>query len=292
MSKKILFYRILSGLSIVLTLSIVIVEPMQIIAQSQNLANNNTDKENNLPPVEDSGAPKDNRVGAGSHIFNPPPVEDNGAPAGIREGAGSHGLCKIAEREKDISPLIALMPEVTIKTSTKNKIYVWGETNSAHPTFWFYAAYPVNSQVEFILQDEAENEVYQTTFSLDKNLGIISLTLPTDKVSLETGKSYHWYLYIMCNAENLPDDFVEGWIKRVELNSGFNNQLKLAQPLEQISIYAENGLWYDTLTHLDRLRQTEPENQVFSTIWRDLLQQVGLEEISQEPIVKRYNWEN
>ena len=147
--------------------------------------------------------------------FNPPTPEDNGAPSGKREGAGSHGLCKMTNPKKEITPLMAIMPEVNVKNSPKNKVYVWGETISPNPSFWFYVAYPVNSQVEFILQDEAENEVYQTIFSLDKTLGIISFTLPQDKVKLEKGKSYHWYLYIMCNPGNSPDDFVEGWAKRV-----------------------------------------------------------------------------
>ena len=88
--------------------------------------------------------------------FNPPPVEDNGAPGGRQKGAGSHSLCKIAEGEEEMTPLIALMPEIAIKSSTINKVYVWAKTTSAHPTFWVYVAYPVNSYVEFTLQDEAK----------------------------------------------------------------------------------------------------------------------------------------
>ncbi len=224
--------------------------------------------------------------------FNPPPVTDNGAPGGRRKGAGSHSLCEVANQEKEITPLIALMPKISIETETKSKTYVWGKTAFDHPTFWFYVAYPANTYVEFILQDEAENEIYQTTFILDKIPGIVSLTLPKDKITLETGKSYHWYFNIMCNREDTTDDFVEGWVERVELNPVINNQLESVQPLERVSIYAENGLWYDTLTNLDRLRQTESENKAIAAIWTDLLQQVGLEEISQEPVVKRYNLEN
>ena len=224
--------------------------------------------------------------------FNPPPVADNGAPGGRRQGAGSHSLCKVTNRQTGTTPLIALMPKISIETETKSKIYVWGKTALDHLNFWFYVAYPANTHVEFVLQNEAENEIYQTTFILDKTPGIVSLTLPEDKVTLETGKSYHWYFNIMCDPEDTTDDFVEGWVERVELNPVINNQLESVQPLERISIYAENGLWYDTLTNLDRLGQTEPANQAIAAIWTDLLQQVGLDEISQEPIVKRYNLEN
>ncbi len=175
-------------------------------------------------------------------VFIPPPVEDNGAPGGRQKGAGSHSLCEIAEGEEEITPLIALMPEMTIKNSTINKVYVWGKTTSAHPPFWVYVAYPVNSYVEFTLQDEAENEIYQTTFKLDKTQGIIGLNLPQDQVSLETGTSYHWYFNIMCNREDSTDDFVEGWVERVELDPVIHSQLELVPPLEKISIYAENSL--------------------------------------------------
>ena len=221
--------------------------------------------------------------------FNPPRVADNGAPGGRRKGAGSHSLCEVTNQKKEITPLIALMPKISIETETKSKIYVWGKTALEHPTFWFYIAYPANTYVEFILQDEAENEIYQTTFPLNNKPGIVSLTLPEDKINLETGKSYHWYFNIMCDQEDTTDDFVEGWVQKVELNPVIISQLESVQPLERLSIYAENGLWYDTLTNLDRLGQTKPENQAIATIWTDLLQQVGLDEISQEPIVKRYN---
>lgn len=254
-------------LLIAILFSILILEYPKNIAQSQNSNNNKI-------------------------LFTPPTPEDNGAPAGNRKGAGSQGLCKITDLEKDIAPLIAIMPEVPVKTATKDKNYVWGETISSNPTFWFYIAYPVNSQVEFILQDEAEKEIYKTTFKLDKTPGIVSLTLPKNKLSLETNNSYYWYIYVTCNPESSPDDFVEGWIKRVDLISDINKQLESAKPLERIAIYAENGLWFDTLNSIDRLRQIEPENNNLSIIWSDLLQQIGLDKISQKPIIKNYNLTN
>ncbi len=220
--------------------------------------------------------------------FNPPEPEDNGAPAGNREGAGSHGLCKITNQEKDIAPLIAIMPEVSVKAANKDKKYIWGETISSNPTLWFYVAYPVNSQVEFILQDEAENEIYKTTFTLENTQGIISLALPENQVNLETDKSYHWYLYVICNPESSPDDFVEGWIKRTNLTSKIQHQLESATSLERISIYAENGLWFDTLSTIDTLRKTDLNNNI-SAIWTNLLQQIGLDAISQKPIIDHYN---
>ena len=270
--KKISYRRLIISLAITSSLFGILINPEPITASSPNSNKNNTFPE--------------------KVFFNPPPVEDNGSPGGRQKGAGSHSLCQIAPQQEEITPLIAVMPEIAIASSTKNKVYVWGKTISAHPSFWFYVAYPVNSYVDFTLQDEAENEIYQTTFPLDKTQGIISLTLPQDKVFLVTDKSYHWYLNIMCDPEDSTDDFVEGWVERVELNPAIHSQLKLAKPLETISIYAENGLWYDTLDSLDRLRKQEPENKAIATIWSDLLQQIGLEEISQQPVIQRYILEN
>ncbi len=270
--KKSSYRKVIISLTVSFSLLLILINTEQIVARSQD-SNSTTFVPEKV-------------------VFNPPPVEDNGAPGGRQKGAGSHSLCKIAEGEEEITPLIAIMPEIAIKSSTTNKVYVWAKTTSAHPTFWVYVAYPVNSYVEFTLQDEAENEIYQTTFKLDKTQGIIGLNLPQDQVSLETGTSYHWYFNIMCNREDSTDDFVEGWVERVELDPVIHSQLELAPPLEKISIYAENGLWYDTLSTVDRLQQQELENQAIAGIWTDLLQQVGLDEISQEPVVKRYRLGN
>ncbi len=265
-------HRIILALTITLTTMFFLPNPSEIKAQSQQSINN---------------VSQSRKVS-----FNPPSVVDNGAPGGRRKGAGSHSLCEVVTPKKDIAPLIALMPKIYIKTGTKSKNYVWGKTALNHPTFWFYVAYSANIYVEFILQDEAENEIYQTTFPLNNKPGIVSLTLPKDKITLETGKSYHWYLNIMCDPEHTTNDFVEGWVEKVELNSVINHQLESVQSLEQVSIYAKNQLWHDTLTNLDRLQQIDPANKAIANIWTDLLQQVGLDEISQEPVVKRYILEN
>ncbi len=267
---KLSMHRVIVGLTITLTAMSFLANTSEIKAQSR-LSN------------------RDETVKVS---FNPPPVADNGAPGGRRKGAGSHSLCEVVNPKKDIAPLIALMPKISIKTGTKSKNYVWGKTALNHPTFWFYVAYSANIYVEFILQDEAENEIYQTTFPLNNKPGIVSLTLPKDKITLETGKSYHWYLNIMCDPEHTTNDFVEGWVEKVELNPVINHQLASVQSLERVSIYAKNELWYDTLTNLDRLRQIDPANKAIANIWTDLLQQVGLDEISQEPVVKRYILEN
>ncbi len=224
--------------------------------------------------------------------FNPPPVRDNGALGGRQKGAGSHSSCKLSDRQTEIEPLIALMPEIPIEDEMKEKIYVWGRTTVAHPTFWFYVAYPPNTYVEFILQDEEENELYQTSFTLNETPGALGLTLLQTEAALQVGKSYHWYFNIICDRESSIDDFVEGWIERVQLNPIINSQLNSAQPLERVAIYAQNGIWYDALTNLARLRQSKPTDNSLAAIWSDLLQQVGLEEINQKPIVKRYNLEN
>ena len=265
---KLSMHRVIVGLTTTLTVMSVFANTSEIKAQSRQSSNDISETV--------------------KVFFNPPPVADNGAPGGRRKGAGSHSLCQVINSKKDIPPLIALMPKISIKTETKSKNYIWGKTAINHPTFWFYVAYSANIYVEFILQDEAENEIYQTTFPLNNKPGIVSITLPKDKITLDTGKSYHWYFNIMCNQEDTTDDFVEGWVERVELNPVITHQLESVQSLEQVSIYAKNQLWHDTLTNLDRLQQIDPANKAIAAIWTDLLQQVGLDEISQEPVVKRY----
>ena len=211
------------------------------------------------------------------------PGED--APSGIQKGAGSNsGECQIGEQE---NPLVALVPEEN--ATNVEDIYVWARTTQQFPTFWFYVAYPPNTYAQFELQDEQQNRLYKTTFQLKGTPGLVSFTLPsTQSVRLETGKRYFWYFYIMCGQPGSPDDFVSAWVEKVDLNTDITQKLQQATPIQQVNIYAENGIWHETLTKLAQLRSQQPENEQLGLIWANLLEQIDLEEFSQAAWVQHH----
>jgi len=99
------------------------------------------------------------------------------------------------------------------------------------------------------------------------------------------GKTYHWSFLMICGAQVTPDSpGVQGVIKRIKPN-GTLNQLDGEPLLEQALQYGANGIWFDTLTTLAQLRQSNPEDSSFQMAWADLLKSVGLDAIATQPLV-------
>lgn len=255
-------------------------QPAQLVSNSQNAQGRSIQRKPGKAPAKPQ--PRAPQV-----RFILPKLPDTGAPGG-RQGAGSRGSS---------TPLTALVPEVkqTLGKGPGENLavtHVWGLTVAEYPTFWFYVPDLGTSigSIEFVLQDQAGNEVYQTPVTLPERPGVVSLRLPSTTAPLEVGKMYHWYFKIYDNPQNPSDPiapvFVEGWVQRVILSPTFESQLAAATPQQRSALYAANGIWYDTLTSLAELRLTNPGDAALTADWTDLLQSVGLNEIAAKPIVQ------
>lgn len=203
---------------------------------------------------------------------NPP---NQGAPSGRRQGGASRGPCQ------DYGGLTALMPEAQGK--------VWGMTASDRPTFWFYlptSATP-DTTVEFILQDSDDKYIYQTTFTApDSPAGVVGIPIPPNASSLDIGKTYYWTFSVYCDAARPASTvFVRGSIYRTAISADLQQHLEASSPLEQVSLYAANGIWQEALTLLASLRRTDPQNAILETAWTDLLEQAQLEDIVPSPLI-------
>lgn len=204
--------------------------------------------------------------------FTLPP---KGAP-GNREGASGRGYCTVVGK----APLTALIPGTNI-----------GLTIAERPTFWFYVPYQSNprSLVEFSLTDDRENTVYKASFQLTATPGIVGINLLPNTPGLEIGKIYRWKLKIVCDPEN-PREFesVDGAVERVRLEENLKQKIEGVNGRDRVLIYAQNGLWYDTLTNLIQLRRPNPKDAQLAKDWEDLLQQspdIALDKIVNEPVV-------
>ncbi|MDB9514594.1 DUF928 domain-containing protein [Kamptonema animale CS-326] len=145
-------------------------------------------------------------------------------------------------------------------------------------------------EVEFELLDEQEEKIYQTAFTIAGTPGVISFTLPKDSPPLELTKYYRWYFEVICDPEDRSgDSVVSGWTRRVELIPNLAQELAQASPTDRPAIYARSGLWHDTLTALAQLRKSQPNDLPLANAWAELLKSVGLDNISQEPLVECCN---
>lgn len=186
---------------------------------------------------------------------------------GRREGGGTRG-----------PSLTALVPQTLM-----------GLTVSARPTFFYYVSTPLkNSTVEFELADDADNAVYKTTFNLETPAGgVFNITIPDTPSSpvLEVGKTYRLYVSIK-NSDGSFLDFVSGWVKRVELPPTQMTEIQQANAESSLKIYEQEAIWYDTLATLAELRQSNPGDTNLQLKWDQLLKEVQLDQIAQQPLLQ------
>lgn len=210
------------------------------------------------------------RLEDNSIAFLPP---NWGAP-GQRQGGATRGPEACTSGNKSLT---ALVPTTNV-----------GTTTAEYPVLFFYVP-QTSAKVEFALLDENDNSIYQKEIAPGRKPGVMSLNLSDSRglPALDNGKKYHWYLSLVCNPENRSADiFVNGWVQRIQPEPMLASELNRATAKESVSLYAVNGIWYDTVTALARSRQSSPNDRALKQEWVELLKSVGLEEVAKEPLVE------
>lgn len=201
-----------------------------------------------------------------------------GTPRGTRP-AGKRG-CTIASQ----IPFSAIVP---VTQGIENTELRWGITTKKHPTFWFYIPHQIKSvkNVKFSLRNRNNKTIYETPIKLTNAPGIISFSLPYDAPHLEINQWYQYYLFVdrSCNPNRrLQKDVAQGWVKREAINSQLQAQLDTAISNKQKAIlYAQNGIWYETIDTLAMLSESEVRNNT----WSYILEYAGLDGISRASII-------
>jgi Domain of Unknown Function (DUF928) len=204
-----------------------------------------------------------------AQTFKPP---NRGAPA-VTEGAGTRGSSCIALSERNkLKPLI---PTGNI-----------GLTVSEYPTFFGYIPKSTAKQGEFILRDQNNQLIYRTRFALPSQPGIVSISLPTNRRSLEIGKLYQWTFVLICDPEDRSDSLFSppAWIERIQPDATLTEQIKNATPETLPAVYAEAGIWFDALATRVKLFTSQPPTE-WEQNWEQLLTTAGLQAFVQEPLV-------
>ncbi len=235
---------------------------------------------------------------SGSSIkFTAPPPPPDRSAAGERGEAASRG-CGNSKQ-----PLMALVPDYkqTISLNGGEKIpvtKVWGLTTSEYPTFWFFVPDDKSSitEMEFVVKDESQKPsktLYRTFLNKPEMPGIISVSMNKTAEPLQVSqvmhqKMYHWFLKVRvkCNPQQSAQlQAIDGWIERVRPSSTLTDSLNQATPLQQVALYAKNGIWHNALTTLAELRLAKPKDSPLLTDWTSLLKSEQLDSLANYPLV-------
>lgn len=202
--------------------------------------------------------------------FKPPvtqaPQEDSSGGASRRKSCAADKF-----NSKDTS-VVKVLPKSNIGLTTKK-----------YPSIMVYVPATGARKAFFSIQDENFNYYYENTLQLPEKSGVMEINLPVSAPPLMTGANYQYSLAIMCGEELEPDSpVVSGWIQRIK-----TKDLKLNQEpsVELASKFASQGIWYDAVSILHKLRKSQPNNQFLINSWQELLNSADLNEVAQKAIV-------
>ncbi len=192
-----------------------------------------------------------------------------------RRGAGSRGTeeCRVDTAK---SPF-AIAPDSNLSLTTQ-----------ARPDFFWYVPATTAGTVIFKLEDNGEL-LYRSEFQADGKEGIAQLSLPDGigAVDLQVGKSYQWSVELNCDIDDIESMRFEfkSTISRKQASPELSSQLKVASSLNQAELYAENGIWIDSLSALVDLQCDPAMRDEGLAAWSALLKSVDLEFFTQIPML-------
>ncbi len=200
------------------------------------------------------------------------PAGPSRGATGRTSGGGTRGDSCVLDKTMELT---ALMPGDNV-----------GTTVATEPTLFVYVPQNTAESAELVVIDEEGNPVYSNTFEISNTNGIVKVNLPKN-AGLSQGQEYIWQFALVCDSnDRAADKYVQGTLKPVELTSDLQQKLQGASPLEQAQLYAQAGIWNETLITLAALRNSNPKE------WEELLNSVGLKDISVEPFASCCSLEN
>lgn len=207
----------------------------------------------------DANAGKNNKIA--SHVRMPeyrPPKR--GAPA-ARVGGGTRGF------DKEMPNLYVLAPDHV------------GLTGQEQPVLNWYMSKPAKMQFEFSLIDENGIEpILEVTLGAEQlKAGIQGLSLADYGIRLKPGVQYQWSVALVPDAGKRSSDILaSGMIERRNLSADMTSRLSKAGEQEGVFIFAEEGYWYDAVSRLSGLIETNPDSALLKQQRAELLKQAGL----------------
>ncbi|MBL1210028.1 DUF928 domain-containing protein [Geminocystis sp. GBBB08] len=155
------------------------------------------------------------------------------------------------------------------------------KTVSNQPAFFIYIPPTQAKFAQFILREENGKDLDSQEINITENDSIIKINV-SDKVKLETDKKYQWEVSLVCNPMFInTSNHTKGIIEKVSLTEDVKNQLSAnSDTLKQAQIFANEGIWQDTLFLVATVKESQPQQ------WQELLISVGLDDLINKELLK------
>ena len=213
------------------------------------------------PPVTSTESPK--KPPPTTPIYKPPV---RGAPRG-RVGGGTRGP------RDSLLGLYVLAPDHT------------GLTIKEQPDLYWHLSELTHYPIEFtLIEESAISPVVEVQIPSPSQTGIQRIQLAAYNIRLKENSEYRWFVAIIADRNSRSKDILAGGFLE-KITPSETLQKRLAQePAEWAPfLYAEEGIWYDALSAISNLIDAAPNDATLRRQRAELLEQVGLREISAEP---------
>ena len=194
-------------------------------------------------------------------VYQPPL---RGAPGG-RVGGGTRGI------GDEVITLFALAPNhVALTTQEQPTLYWFVSNETKHPI-----------EVTLIIE-EATQPLLEKKLPLPVQPGIHPIRLKDFNLHLLKATQYRWFVALVPDRERRSKDILAGGIiERIEVPETVRVKLSQSDQRNVPHIYAESGIWYDTITAISELIEANPNDMNLRKQRIALLEQVGLSQVAQ-----------
>jgi hypothetical protein len=153
-----------------------------------------------------------------------------------------------------------------------------GLTVQAAPVFQWYLSKPADVRFEFaLINDSSIEPLLELDLGRMHSRGIQQLNLAKHGIELQPGITYQWSVALVPDEQARSSDVIaSGMIERIAIPKGLADRLAGASRREQVNLYAQAGIWYDSLELLSELITEHPADRVLREQRAALLEQVGL----------------
>jgi hypothetical protein len=191
------------------------------------------------------------------------------------------GITRSACESDESICLIALLPDLELVSKPIP------QTVSEHPTIYFLIP-EFEGKASFSIREVKgliTKSIYQKDFDLNIQSGVVAFRMPNDSPILELGKSYKFNL-TLTNPVPEKRKNVFGYIRRVLPSQNLVDQLKITtKPIELAALYAQEGLWFETMQTLAEAQRTVPQNPEITEEWLELLKSAKINRALSFPLV-------
>ncbi|MEL7400220.1 MAG: DUF928 domain-containing protein [Pseudomonadota bacterium] len=162
-------------------------------------------------------------------------------------------------------------------------------TAAERPTLLFYVPEMLSANaVEFVLRDANDELVYDATFEVGAEGGVVRVDAAVAEMpALTRNENYSWYFSIVPDAADRAHDVaVHGSVRRVDpakwlhqqaIDVALLDELPSLAPLEKVRVlHQQANMWHDAVLLLDAFHRAEPHNTAIAAEWSQLLESAGL----------------